>query len=68
MTRRSTCWPAVIGTAVALTALNIAVASWIAGNITAGATSLPAFATWVLVGVAVAAGALTVRLWRCYAR
>jgi hypothetical protein len=59
-------WPAVLATALALTLLNLALASWITRLL--GAPGLPAAATWLVLAAGLALGALAVLLWRRFWR
>ena len=66
MPRRPSLWPAVLATALALTLLNLALASWITRLL--GAPSLPNAVTWLVLAAGLALGALAVLLWRRFRR
>jgi hypothetical protein len=66
--RRPSVWPPIIVSLLALTALNIVLANWIAGQVSPQAGSLPAPIPRVLLALAILFVALAFVLWRRYTR
>ena len=66
--KRASVWPPVVVSALALTALNLVVASLIARVLTPSASVLPSTALAALLALAVVLAACAIWLWRRFAR
>jgi hypothetical protein len=64
---RPSVWPPIVVSLIALTALNIVLANWIAGQVSPQASSLPSTLIVTLLVLTLIFAALAVVLWRRYA-
>jgi hypothetical protein len=66
--RRASVWPPVVTSALALTALNLVIASWIARLVSPSVAVLPPLGLAALLVLALLLAAAALRLWRRYLR
>lgn len=64
---RPSVWPPIVVSLVALTALNIVLANWIATQVSPQAGSLPSPIPVLLLALAILFAAFAIVLWRRYA-
>ncbi len=64
---RPSVWPPIVVSLLALTALNVVLANWIASQVSPQAGSLPAPVPAVLLALAILCAVVAAALWRRYA-
>jgi hypothetical protein len=65
---RPSVWPPIIVSLLALTALNVVLANWIASQVSPQAGSLPAPIPGLLLALGILFATLAIGLWRRYSK